>query len=153
MKSSDVHKIISKNMLADGYSILFDLERSHDTYFVDQITGREYLDFFTFFASNAVGYNHPRLKDPTFLEKLILSAIHKPSNSDIYTTLMAEFVEKFNQVVMPDSMPHLFLVSGGALAVENALKTAFDWKVRKNVHNLHYSRKRINHYNLITSFF
>jgi len=136
MKTADVHKIISKNMLADGYSILFDLEKSHGTYFVDQITGREYLDFFTFFASNAVGYNHPKLKDPAFLEKLTLSAIHKPSNSDIYTTLMAEFVEKFNQVVMPASMPHLFLVSGGALAVENALKTAFDWKVRKNLGRL-----------------
>ena len=136
MKTADVYKIISKNMLADGYSILFDLEKSHGTYFVDQITGREYLDFFTFFASNAVGYNHPKLKDPAFLEKLTLSAIHKPSNSDIYTTLMAEFVEKFNQVVMPDSMPHLFLVSGGALAVENALKTAFDWKVRKNLGRL-----------------
>jgi len=136
MKTADVHKIISKNMLADGYSILFDLEKSHGTYFVDQITGREYLDFFTFFASNAVGYNHPKLKDPAFLEKLTLSAIHKPSNSDIYTTLMADFVEKFNQVVMPASMPHLFLVSGGALAVENALKTAFDWKVRKNLGRL-----------------
>ncbi len=136
MKTADVHKIISKNMLADGYSILFDLEKSHGTYFVDQITGREYLDFFTFFASNAVGYNHPKLKDPAFLEKLTLSAIHKPSNSDIYTILMAEFVEKFKQVVMPASMPHLFLVSGGALAVENALKTAFDWKVRKNLGRL-----------------
>ena len=136
MKPADVHKIISRNMLADGYSILFDLEKSHGIYFVDQITGREYLDFFTFFASNAVGYNHPKLKDPAFLEKLTLSAIHKPSNSDIYTTLMAEFVDKFHQVVMPDSMPHLFLVSGGALAVENALKTAFDWKVRKNLDRL-----------------
>ena len=133
MKPVDVHKIISQNMLADGYSIVFDLERSHDTYFVDEITGREYLDFFTFIASNAVGYNHPKLKDPAFLEKLTLSAIHKPANSDIYTTLMAEFVGKFSQVVMPDSMPHLFLVSGGALAVENALKTSFDWKVQKNL--------------------
>ena len=133
MKTADVHKIISRNMLADGYPIVFDIERSHDTYFVDEISGREYLDFFTFFASNAVGYNHPKLKDPAFLEKLTLSAIHKPSNSDIYTTLMAEFVDKFNQVVMPDSMPHLFLVSGGALAIENALKTAFDWKVQKNL--------------------
>jgi L-lysine 6-transaminase len=102
-------------------------------YFVDQITGREYIDLFTFFASNAVGYNHPKFKDPDYLEKLTLSALHKPSNSDIYTTLMAEFVEKFQQMVMPDSMPHLFLVSGGSLAVENALKTAFDWKVRKNL--------------------
>jgi L-lysine 6-transaminase len=33
---------------------------------------------------------------------------------------------------MPEEMQHLFLVSGGALAVENGLKAAFDWKVRKN---------------------
>ena len=136
MKAVDVHKAISRNMLADGYSIVFDLEKSHGVYFVDQITGREYIDFFTFFASNAVGYNHPKFKDPAYLEKLTLSALHKPSNSDIYTTLMAEFGEKFQQMVMPDSMPHLFLVSGGALAVENALKTAFDWKVRKNLARL-----------------
>ena len=133
MKPADVYKTISHHMLADGKPIVFDMDRSHDTYFVDEISGREYLDFFTFFASNAVGYNHPKLKDPAFLERLTLSAIHKPSNSDIYTTFMAEFVEKFNQTVMPESMPHLFLVSGGALAVENALKTAFDWKVRKNL--------------------
>jgi len=128
-----VHQTISQNILVDGYSIVFDMERSHVTYFVDEISGHEYLESFTFFTSNAVGYNHPKLKDPSFLEKLTLSAIHKPPNSDIYTTLMAEFVEKFSQVVMPDSMPHLFLVSGGALAVENALKTALDWKVRKNL--------------------
>ena len=140
MNPVDVHKTISQNILADGHSIVFDMERSHDTYFVDEISGREYLDFFTFFASNAVGYNHPKLKDPSFLEKLTLSAIHKPSNSDIYTTLMAEFVEKFSQVVMPDSMPHLFLVSGGTLAVENALKTAFDWKVRKNLDQINKTK-------------
>ena len=133
MKPVEVHNTIARTMLADGYSILFDLEKSHGVYFVDQITGREYIDFFTFFASNAVGYNHPKFKDPAYLEKLTLSALHKPSNSDIYTTLMADFVEKFQQVVMPESMPHLFLVSGGALAVENALKAAFDWKVRKNL--------------------
>ncbi len=136
MKPGDVYKTISRNMIGDGKPIVFDMEKSHDTYFVDEVTGREYLDFFTFFASNAVGYNHPKLIDPAFLEKLTIAAIHKPSNSDIYTTYMAEFVKKFNQVVMPESMPHLFLVSGGALAVENALKTAFDWKVRKNLERI-----------------
>ena len=30
------------------------------------------------------------------------------------------------------TLPHLFLVEGGAMAVENALKTAFDWKRRHN---------------------
>ncbi len=133
MKPVDVHKTIAKHMLADGSPIVVDLENSHGAYLVDSITGREYLDFFTFFASNPIGYNHPKLTDPAFLEKLTLSAIHKPSNSDFYTSLMAEFVDAFSRVVMPKSMPHLFLVSGGSLAVENALKTSFDWKVRKNL--------------------
>jgi L-lysine 6-transaminase len=38
----------------------------------------------------------------------------------------------YSRVAIPDYLPHAFFISGGALAVENALKTAFDWKVRKN---------------------
>ncbi len=132
MQPAQVHGTIAKHMLADGSPIVFDAQRSHGSYIVDAVTGREYIDFFTFFASIPIGYNHPRLKDAEFLEKLTLSAIHKPSNSDIYTTMMAEFVETFGRVALPEAMPHLFVVSGGSLAVENALKAAFDWKVRKN---------------------
>ncbi|MEN8241516.1 MAG: L-lysine 6-transaminase [Chloroflexota bacterium] len=136
MKPSDVHATISKYMLGDGDPAVIDLENSHGAYIVDSLTGREYLDFFTFFASIPIGHNHPKMKEPEFLEKLTLSAISKPSNSDFYTTLMAEFVDTFGRIAMPESMPHLFLVSGGALAVENALKTAFDWKVRKNFEHI-----------------
>jgi L-lysine 6-transaminase len=132
MKPTEVHKTIGKHILADGDSIVLDLENSHGVYIVDAITGKEWIDFFTFFASNPLTYNHPKMKTPEFLEKLTFSAIHKPSNADFYTPLMAEFVETFGRVAMPKSMPHLFLVSGGSLAVENALKAAFDWKVRKN---------------------
>jgi L-lysine 6-transaminase len=141
MKIENVHKTISKNMLADGKPIVFDMENSHGPFFVDQLSGHEYIDFFTFFASNPLGYNHPKLKDPSFLKRLTLSAIHKPSNCDFYTTFLAEFVDTFNRIAMPDSMPHLFLVSGGALAVENALKTAFDWKVRKNLDRIKNTKK------------
>lgn len=132
MKPSDVHATIRKYMIGDGDPIVIDLEKSHGAYIIDSVTGREYLDFFSYFASMPIGHNHPKMKEPAFLEKLTLSAISKPSNSDFYTTLMAEFVEKFAQVAMPETMQHLFLVSGGALAVENALKTSFDWKVQKN---------------------
>jgi L-lysine 6-transaminase len=55
-----------------------------------------------------------------------------PANSDIYTVELAEFVETFGRRAMPDYLPHLFLIAGGALGVENALKAAFDWKVRRN---------------------
>lgn len=132
MKASEVHKTIGKYMLADGEEIVFDLQRSHGPYLYDALGAREFIDFFTFFASMPVGYNHPKMHTPAFLEKLHAAALTKPSNSDIYTTLMAEFVDTFGRVAIPEGMPHLFLVSGGALAVENALKTAFDWKVRKN---------------------
>lgn len=58
--------------------------------------------------------------------------MNKPSNSDIYTVQMGKFVETLSRVAVPDYFKHLFFIEGGALAVENGLKTAFDWKVRKN---------------------
>jgi len=45
---------------------------------------------------------------------------------------MARFLETFTLHATPDFMKHIFFIEGGALGVENALKTAFDWKVRKN---------------------
>jgi L-lysine 6-transaminase len=45
---------------------------------------------------------------------------------------MARFVATFARVLGDPKLPHLFFVDGGALAVENALKVAFDWKSRHN---------------------
>ena len=123
---------LSKYMLADGFEIILDLEKSNGVTIVDQVTGDEYHDFFTFFASSPIGLNHPYLHSEEVKQVLGMIAVNKPSNSDIYTTYMAEFVETFAKVAKPDYMKHLFFISGGALAVENGLKVAFDWKVRKN---------------------
>jgi len=72
------------------------------------------------------------MKDPAFEARLLRAARTNPANSDIYTVEMAEFVETFGRLAMPAHLPHLFLVAGGTLGVENALKAAFDWKVRRN---------------------
>lgn len=127
-----VHESLSKYMLVDGFDLVIDLEKSKGSKIVDSRHNRELLDMFSFFASNPVGMNHPRLLEPSFLETLTKASIHKPSNSDIYTVEMAQFVEAFGRLALPSYMKHLFFVSGGGLAVENALKAAFDWKVRKN---------------------
>lgn len=132
IEPQNVLTILSKHLLTDGFDIIVDLERSHGSYLVDARDGRKYLDFFTFFATLPIGLNHPGLLTPEFKDKLLKVALNKPSNSDFYTIEMAEFVDTFARVAMPESLPHLFLISGGALAVENALKTAFDWKVRLN---------------------
>jgi L-lysine 6-transaminase len=120
-------------MLADGEHLVIDLQGSHGAYLRDAATGREYVDFYAYFASQPVGHNHPKLREPEFLKRLCEVALYKPANSDVYTTYMAEFVETFARIARPADMPHLFFVDGGTLAVENALKTAFDWKIRKNL--------------------
>ena len=132
VQPDQVHAILKKHMLVDGFSIVLDLKKSHGSRIVDEITGDEYLDLFTFFASSALGMNHERMNSEEVRNELTLAAINKPSNSDIYTTLMADFVDTFTKIAKPDFMKYLFFVSGGSLAVENALKVAFDWKVQKN---------------------
>lgn len=133
IEPKNVRETLQKHILADGYDIVLDLKKSKGAYLYDSVSDSKYLDFFTFFASNPLGMNHDRLAgDPDFVSKLGQVAINKPSNSDIYTEEMAHFVETFSRVGIPDYMPYAFFVSGGALAVENALKVAFDWKVQKN---------------------
>ncbi|MBN1854158.1 MAG: L-lysine 6-transaminase [Pirellulales bacterium] len=128
-----VRSILKKHMLLDGYPIVLDMEHSQGSRLVDRLTGRSYLDFFTFYAANPLGMNHPKLvNNPDFLGRLVAAAINKISNSDVYTVHLARFVDTFSRVGIPDHLPHAFFVAGGALAVENALKAAFDWKVRKN---------------------
>lgn len=128
-----VHDILRASMLVDGFEIVLDLDRSRGTRLIDLRDGTAYLDMFGFFASSALGMNHPALADDeAFREELAAAAVNKPSNSDIYTVPMARFVETFARVLGDPALPHLFFVDGGALAVENALKVAFDWKSRLN---------------------
>ncbi len=129
---SEVHSILSRHMLADGFDLVVDLQKSQGSYIYDSRTGRKLLDFFTFFASGGIGMNHPKMMTPEFLAKLGNTAVNKPSNSDAYTIEMAEFVETFARNAQPSYLPYAFFIDGGALANENALKAAFDWKVRKN---------------------
>lgn len=131
--ATEVHATLARHILVDGFHIVPDLRRSHGSWLVDERDGQEYLDLFSNFASQALGWNHPALADPDFRERLLAAALHKPANSDVYTTFYAEFVATFATLAVPEShSSHLFFVEGGALAVENALKAAFDWKVRRN---------------------
>lgn len=125
-----VKETLGKHILADGFDFVMDFEKSHGSYIVDRLTGKEYLDMFSMFTSASVGYNHPYiLEKANWLGKM---AIYKPTLSDVYLQEYADFMEVFARVAIPKELPYCFFVEGGALAVENALKTAFDWKTRKN---------------------
>lgn len=133
VQPAEVHNVLGRHMLADGYEIVMDLKKSKGSWVFDSRRGRNVLDFFTNFASVPVGYNHPKMDTPEFRDRIADAAINKPANSDIYTTYMAEFVETFARVAVPPFLnKHMFFVEGGSLGIENAIKAAFDWKVRKN---------------------
>ena len=128
-----VQESLSKHILADGYDLTFDMEKSNGVHIYDSRYKRTLLDFFTCFASVPLGYNHPKMiHDEKFKKNLMLAALTNPSNSDIYTTQYAQFVETFSRVGIPEYLPHAFFIAGGGLAIENALKVSMDWKVQKN---------------------
>jgi L-lysine 6-transaminase len=120
-------------MIYKGYNLVFDTKKSYGSYIVDAITGKKYLDMFSFYGSCTVSHNHPELTKEEYIKEIGALAIHNPSNGDIYTKEYAEFISTFKETCMPSEFKHLFLIAGGSLAVENALKVAFDWKVRKNL--------------------
>jgi L-lysine 6-transaminase len=129
---NDVHEHLGHHVLADGYKLVVDLAKSNGCTLVDARDGTEYLDCYSFFASLPLGFNHPDLANEEFITQLGGAAIQKPANPDIYSVEYATFVDTFARVLGDPALPHLFFVEGGALAVENALKVAFDWKSRRN---------------------
>jgi L-lysine 6-transaminase len=132
MGPESVHEVLGRHMLADGYDMVLDLDKSVGRHLWDARRQRWYLDMFSFFATAPLGMNHPGLRDEAFRAKLMRAALANPTNSDIYTTEFAEFVEAFGRVAMRPYLTQAFFVAGGALGVENALKAAMDWKVRRN---------------------
>ncbi|HRP90073.1 MAG TPA: L-lysine 6-transaminase [Edaphocola sp.] len=130
MEANKVNEILGKHILADGYNLVMDFEKSYGSYIVDKLSGNEILDMFSMFASSAVGYNHPYiLEHEAWLGKY---TTFKPTLSDVYFEEYAEFMQVFERVAIPKELSYCFFIDGGALAVENALKAAFDWKTRKN---------------------
>lgn len=137
----DVQSELKKHMLVDGFDITIDLKNSQGSYLYDSKHKRKLLDFFTFVASNPLGMNHPKLNNDEFKMEIGEVAVNKPSLSDIYTEIQAEFVDTFFRIAVPSYFKYSFFIEGGAMAVENCLKAAFDWKVRKNFEKGYKSEK------------
>ncbi len=124
---------LQKHVLLDGFRLVFDPEKSHGSIFVDAATKREFIDFYSFYATQPVGFNHPYFDNPQVRADLLCAAKVKVANSDVYSVQYANFVNTFARVMGLAPLGRYFFVEGGAQAVENALKTAMDWKVRKNL--------------------
>ena len=132
LPAEEVFPVLRDNILVDGFHVVIDLEKSHDAVIVDALEGKEYLDCYGYFATLPIGHNHPGLEDEGFRKSLMTAALSNPANSDIYSQQFAAFVQTFRELAVPDEFRYLFFIAGGGLAVENAMKAAFDWKCQRN---------------------
>ena len=132
LPADQVFPVLEKSILVDGFHVVIDFDRSHGSRMIDALTGKEYLDCYSYFASLPVGHNHPKMADEGFRRTLLRAALANPANSDVYSREYAAFVRTFREIAVPAPFKHLFFVAGGALAIENAMKAAFDWKVQRN---------------------
>lgn len=116
---------LKKHILVDGFHVVIDPEKSNGSWIVDAETGRRYLDCYSQFASQPLGWNYRPFLEKD-LSRLKEMSLYKIANSDMYSEVYADFVDTFASIASDFS--HFFFIEGGALAVENALKAAFDWK-------------------------
>ena len=132
INNKQVIQKIRDHVSGGGFEFVLDIEASHGSWMKDALTGRELLDFYSCFASNPLGFNHPKMRSDETIRQLIPSAVNNVTNSDLFTMQKAEFIETFYQKAAPPEMKYMFLIAGGALAIENALKASFDWKHKIN---------------------
>src|SRR5437773_2986790 len=131
--SWNVLETIEQNVLLDGFKVVVHLEKRRRLYLFNAVDYCRMIDFFGFFGSMAVGFNHPHFDQPAAQRDLLRAARVKIANSDVYSEGYAKFVETFEHVVGLPPLERYLFIEGGALAVENCLKAAMDWKVRKNM--------------------
>src|SRR5213596_1397488 len=131
--SWNVLETIEQHVLLDGFKVVVDLEKSRGSYLYNAVDDRQLIDLYGFFGSMPVGFNHPHFDQPAAQRDLQRAAKVKIANSDVYSEGYAEFVRTFARVVGLPPLERYLFIEGGALAVENCLKAAMDWKVRKNM--------------------
>ena len=131
--ASRVLNVLEEHILLDGFKIVIDLEKSRGSYLVDAAAGHRLIDLYGFFGSMPIGFNHPYFDQPEVQADLLRAAKVKVANSDVYSKAYAEFVATFARVAGLAPLDRYLFIEGGALAVENTLKAAMDWKVRKNM--------------------
>src|SRR5213593_861552 len=130
---SRVLHVLGDHILLDGFKIVLDQEKSRGSYLYDAANGHRLIDLYGFLGSMPIGFNHPYFDQPDVQRDLLRAAKAKVANSDVYSEAYAEFVETFARVAGLPPLDKYLFIEGGAAAVENTLKAAMDWKVRKNM--------------------
>ncbi len=89
--------------------------------YLEDVDGKQYLDFTSNIASCPLGYNHPELNES--IKRYGNIGVHKIAGQDFYCEEHWELAEKLLSI--SNSNSKVFFVNSGAEAVENAIKLAY----------------------------
>ena len=108
--SSWALRTLEKHILMDGFKVVIDLDKSRGSYLYDETTNRRLIDFYGFFGSLTIGFNHPYFDEPAVKEDLLRAAKFKIANSDVYSEGYAQFVDTLSRVAgFPPLDRYLFI--------------------------------------------
>ncbi|MCC5876200.1 MAG: L-lysine 6-transaminase [Candidatus Sumerlaeia bacterium] len=116
----------------DPMAPVIDFNKSQGSRMYDLACEKFVIDFASHYASLPLGYNHPDFFDAEYEKNLLEVSRVKIANLDVLSAQFESFLSTFRRVAVPEGFGKLFFISGGGLAVENALKAAFDWKAHRN---------------------
>jgi len=88
--------------------------------YIEDIDGKQYLDFTSNISSCPLGYGHPEIKE--IIKRYGDLGAHKIAGQDFYCEEYILLAEKLIAITMANSK--VFLINTGAEAVENAIKLA-----------------------------
>ena len=69
--------------LTENYPFALDLRACHGSY-LHTVEGQDILDWAGFYGSKMIAYNHPRLYDPAYVERLLVAANNKVFTNGLY---------------------------------------------------------------------
>ncbi|MBF0362920.1 MAG: aminotransferase class III-fold pyridoxal phosphate-dependent enzyme [Oligoflexia bacterium] len=110
--------------IEDPNPFAIDLSKSHGMWLAT-VDGVEIFDWCAIYASKLIGFNHPRMREPHYIEKLITAANNKLSNPYYLTEDSLTFyrlIHKLKPKCMRGEKVKVMTTNSGAEAVENMMK-------------------------------
>ncbi len=115
---------LAQYVIAEPKPFAVDLRASRGMWLAT-VDGTRLMDWCGLYGSRLLGYNHPRLFEPAYLERLGFAANNKMANPDFLTQECLDYYRLLHRLApecMRGQRVEVYAVNSGAEAVENMMK-------------------------------
>lgn len=115
---------LAQYVIAEPKPFVVDLEKSQGLWLAT-VDGDRIMDWCGLYGARLLGYNHPRLYEPSYMARLVRAANNKMANPDFLTVECLDYYRLLHRLA-PECMRgqpvEVYVVNSGAEAVENMMK-------------------------------